>query len=70
MAIDIPEVPPRIRGQRLSAGKCPEHGVTLVGRGPMLENGEPVGTTYGCPEKGCAFDLVARSGSRLQKLLR
>jgi hypothetical protein len=64
------EITPRLRGQRLSVGKCPEHGLTLVGIGPMLENEKPVGTTYGCPEKGCAFDIVARTGSRLQKLLR
>lgn len=64
------EVHPRLRGQRLAAGKCPEHGITLVNRGPMLENGAEVGTTYGCPQTGCSFDLVARAGTRLTKLLR
>ena len=63
-------VPARIRAQRLSAGKCPTHGAILSVKTPYLEEGNQVGFTYACPEKGCTFDVVARIGSGMHKLLR
>lgn len=59
-----------LRGRRLQSGKCPEHGVVLTAASDLIENGEPVGTVYGCTEKGCEFRIDARNGSRLKKLLR
>ena len=63
-------VPARVRSQRLSAGRCPEHGTVLIVKGPMLEAGLNVGTIYRCPTDGCIYTIEARSGSRMDKLLR
>lgn len=60
----------RLRGKRLETGKCPDHGITLVKAGAMLENNVSVGTQYKCPNVECAFTLDARAGSRMEKLLR
>ena len=60
----------KLGGQRLSKGKCPEHGVMLVKSGAMLENNVPVGTTYKCPNAGCNFTTDARAGHGLTRLIR
>ena len=57
-----------MRGRRLQAGKCPDHGAILVRKDDFVENGQPVGRIYGCPS--CDFRIEARNGSRLMKLLR
>lgn len=57
-----------VRGRRLQAGKCPDHGAILVRKADFVENEQPVGRVYGCPE--CEFQIEARNGSRLMKLLR
>jgi len=59
-----------LRGRRMQAGKCPEHGVVLVQKGDLIENDQIVGRVYKCPCVGCLFDTPARSGGRLMKLLR
>ena len=59
-----------LRGRRMQTGKCPDHGVVLVVKGDMLEAGQAVGRVYKCPIEGCLFDVPARSGTRLMKLLR
>ena len=66
----LPEISPRTRGMRLSSGKCPEHGITLVRKEPLMQEGREIGTIYRCPETGCEFDIVALASSRLAKLLR
>jgi hypothetical protein len=59
-----------MKGNRLAAGKCPEHGKVLVTKGEFKENGETVGRVYKCPLDDCTFEVVARHGTRLMKLLR
>jgi hypothetical protein len=63
-------VPARVRAQRLSSGKCPSHGTVLVNAGPFVESDKQVGFTYGCPDTACKFEVVARYGSGMHKLLR
>lgn len=46
------------------------HGRTLVRKGALTEDGLETGSEYKCPETGCDFDVAARSGTRLDKLLR
>lgn len=59
-----------LRGKRLQTGKCPEHGTVLVTKGDMVEGVVVVGRVYKCSCEGCTFDIAARSGTRLMKLLR
>lgn len=59
-----------MRGRRLQAGKCPDHGKVLVTKEPLVERDEQVGVFYKCPEDKCSFEIAARYGSRLMKLLR
>lgn len=63
-------VPARVRSQRLSAGKCPEHGEILSASGDLLEQGANVGTIYKCGNPECTYNVEARFGTRMDKLLR
>lgn len=64
------EVDARIRSQRLSNGRCPNHGSIMVNKEPLIENEMTVGVIYRCPTEGCTVEFAARTGSRLHKLLR
>lgn len=59
--------PQQLQGKRLSSGKCPEHGKPLTWKENFVENGSTVGRIYGCGQ--CDFQIEARFGSRLVKLL-
>jgi hypothetical protein len=59
-----------LRGRRMQTGKCPDHGIVLVTKGDMIEGEQVVGRVYKCPKDECQFEVVARSGTRLMKLLR
>lgn len=63
-------IPARIRSQRLSAGKCPQHGSLLSAAQDLMDAGASVGTIYKCPESECTYNVEARFGTRMDKLLR
>ena len=69
MSDALVETDSRVRSQRLSAGKCPDHGTTLVYREAMLEADVSVGRVYCCPNSACKYAVEARLGTRLDKLL-
>lgn len=70
MNVNVNAADALLRGRRLQAGKCPDHGKVLVHKGDLVEHDQIVGRIYRCPHEGCTFDIPARSGSRLTKLLR
>lgn len=63
-------IPARIRSQRLSAGKCPQHGALLRAAKDLMEADKSVGTVYNCSEPECTYNVEARFGTRIDKLLR
>ena len=63
------EVDQRVRAQRLSLGKCPDHGTILIFKEMMVEADVNVGRVYCCPQSPCGYSVEARMGTRMDKLL-